>query len=290
MNTWVVSGFSLDALHGLGLPTSPRKIKISKPLVVTCDLPFAIQRGEIVAIPVVVHNNLNNDITAEVTVHNEHTMFEFADVSNGARSKLLFKCQSFILHYPAFSEIELYKRKRVYVKRNSVNSVSFMLTTSVQGSTEIKITASSSGVTDSIIKYLKVLPEGESQFFTKTLLIDLRKSDFFKGNLSIDIPKYIVKDSEKIEVSVVGDLLGPTMINLENLIRLPTGCGEQNMVHFMPNLIILNYLRNTEQLTPTIQKEAIEHLETAYQQQLTYKRPDGSFSVFGKRDGNGSIW
>lgn len=187
-------------------------------------------------------------------------------------------------------EVELYKRKKFDVKRNSVNSASFMLTTTAQGNIEIKITASSAGIVDSLTKHLRVLPEGETQFYTKTLLVDLRDTDSFKGNVSIEIPKNVVKDSEKIEVSVVGDLLGPTMINLEDLIRLPSGCGEQNMVHFMPNLIILNYLRNTAQLTPSIQNEAIRHLETAYQQQLTYKRDDGSFTIFGKRDTKGSIW
>lgn len=106
----------------------------------------------------------------------------------------------------------------------------------------------------------------------------------------MDIPKNIVPFSEKIEVSVVGDLLGPAMVNLENLIRLPTGCGEQNLVHFLPNLVILNYLKNTQQLTPAIQNEAIRHLETSYQQQLAYKRPDGSFSIFGERDSNSSTW
>lgn len=165
-----------------------------------------------------------------------------------------------------------------------------MLTTTAQGNIEIKITASSSGIIDSTTKYLRVLPEGEAQYYTKTLLIDLRKTNSFKGNVSFELPKNIVRDSEKIEVSVVGDLLGPTMINLDNLIRLPSGCGEQNLIHFMPNLILLNYLKNTAQLTPTIQNEAIRHLETAYQQQLTYKRLDGSFSIFGKRDLNGSVW
>lgn len=104
------------------------------------------------------------------------------------------------------------------------------------------------------------------------------------------MPKHIVADSLIIETAVVGDLLGPTIINLENLIRLPTGCGEQNLVHFVPNLIILNYLINTGQLTPPHQKKAVENLEISYQEHLSYKRIDGSFSPFGKIDANGSIW
>lgn len=132
--------------------------------------------------------------------------------------------------------------------------------------------------------------EGETQYYSKTVLIDLRRNDFYRGNISLQIPKNVVPNSEKIEVTAVGDILGPTMVNLEHLIRLPTGCGEQNLVRFIPNLIILNYLRNTGQITPAIENEAIKNLELSYQQQLTYKRPDGSFSVFGERDAAGSTW
>lgn len=91
-------------------------------------------------------------------------------------------------------------------------------------------------------------------------------------------------------MSAIGDLLGPTMVNLENLIRLPTGCGEQNIIHIMPNVVILQYLKYTRQLTPTIENEAINLLEQGYQQQLNYKRSDGSFSAFGRRDKNSSVW
>lgn len=83
--------------------------------------------------------------------------------------------------------------------------------------------------------------------------------------------------------------MGPAIINLENLIRIPTGCGEQNLVHFVPDIIILNYLERTRQLLGK-HNEAVSNLEIAYQQQLTYKRKDGSFSAFGKSDKNGSIW
>ncbi|KAH0819427.1 hypothetical protein GEV33_003364 [Tenebrio molitor] len=62
------------------------------------------------------------------------------------------------------------------------------------------------------------------------------------------------------------------------------------MVHLMPNLIILQYLRYTRQITPTIQNEALELLEKGYQQQLSYKRTDGSFSAFGMRDPDSSVW
>lgn len=62
------------------------------------------------------------------------------------------------------------------------------------------------------------------------------------------------------------------------------------MMNFIPNVIVLNYLKNTGQLTPAVEREAIGNLEIGYQQQLTYKRMDGSFSAFGRTDSNGSVW
>lgn len=118
----------------------------------------------------------------------------------------------------------------------------------------------------------------------------MRNTKNLEKSLNFSLPKNAVTDSEKVEVSAVGSFLGPAMIHLDNLMRLPAGCGEQNLVHFMPDLIILQYLRVTQQLTPTIENEAILNLETSYQQQLTYKRADGSFSPFGSRDSTGSVW
>lgn len=121
-------------------------------------------------------------------------------------------------------------------------------------------------------------------------MIDLRKSQNYKNSINFTLPKNLVEGSERIEVSAVGDLLGPTMVNLDNLIHLPTGCGEQNQIHLMPNLIILSYLKYTGQSTPTIENEAVGFLERGYQQQLSYKRDDGTFSAFGDRDEGSSVW
>ncbi|RZC42764.1 CD109 antigen [Asbolus verrucosus] len=275
LNTWVVTGFSLDSLYGLGLSTTPKKIKVSKNFVVTLDLPYSVQRGEILAVPVVVYNHMNKDISAEVTIHNPEQKFEFAEVSNSIN---------------ATRKIELYRRKKINIKKNSGTSVSFMIKPLSQGSIEIKVTANSPKNQDVAIKYLLVTTEGETEYYTKTVLIDLRNNENFKKTINFTLPENIVTGSERIEVSTVGDLLGPTMVNLENLIRLPTNCGEQNMMHLMPNLIILQYLRYTRQITPTIQNEALDLLEKGYQQLLTYKRDDGSFSAFGTRDQFSSVW
>jgi alpha-2-macroglobulin len=50
------------------------------------------------------------------------------------------------------------------------------------------------------------------------------------------------------------------MQNLQNLLQMPYGCGEQNMVLFVPNIYVLNYLNETQQLTEKIKSKAISYL------------------------------
>lgn len=55
--------------------------------------------------------------------------------------------------------------------------------------------------------------------------------------------------------------MGPTLKNLNQLLKLPHGCGEQNMVNFAPNVYILNYLKQTNQLTNDISQTATQFLQ-----------------------------
>ena len=59
--------------------------------------------------------------------------------------------------------------------------------------------------------------------------------------------------------------MGRAMKNLDSLLAMPYGCGEQNMVLFAPNIFILNYLKSTSQLTTEILERAKRFLESGEQ-------------------------
>ncbi|KAL6107852.1 cpamd8 [Pungitius sinensis] len=107
---------------------------------------------------------------------------------------------------------------------------------------------------------------------------------------TLGVPHNMVPGSERATAFMIGDVMGPTLNNLDKLLRLPFGCGEQNMIHFAPNVFVLKYLRKTRQLSPAVENEATDYLLQGYQRQLTYKRQDGSYSAFGERDSSGSMW
>ena len=89
---------------------------------------------------------------------------------------------------------------------------------------------------------------------------------------------------------LIGDIMGSTLNNLENLIRRPYGCGEQNMLGFVPNIVVMKYLNSTDQLTPQIATRTTNNMRIGYQRELNYRRTDGSYSAFGNTDPEGSTW
>lgn len=57
-----------------------------------------------------------------------------------------------------------------------------------------------------------------------------------------------------------GDLLGPSISGLDSLVQMPYGCGEQNMIHFAPNVYVLRYLSTRGPLDPALQNRAIDYM------------------------------
>lgn len=75
--------------------------------------------------------------------------------------------------------------------------------------------------------------------------------------LSICVRTNALKNrNSKTDRSVPGDAFGLVAENMEDLLKMPYGCGEQNMINFAPNTYLINYLKQTRRLTPAIRKKA----------------------------------
>lgn len=55
--------------------------------------------------------------------------------------------------------------------------------------------------------------------------------------------------------------MASALANLESVLGLPTGCGEQIMVKFVPNIYILNYLKRSHLLTEDVARKAVDYLK-----------------------------
>lgn len=266
----MISGFSIDPVTGLGLTKSPKILEVFQPFFVSLNLPYSIKRGEILSVPAIAFNYLEEDVDADVTLHNEDNEFDFVDSEN--------------------NEAQNVRTQKIHITSNNGVSTSFLIKPKKVGSISIKVTITSPLAGDSVIRILHVEPEGVPQFLNKALFVDLKDVSSLSSTLAADLPKDAVSDSIKVHINCVGDLLGGTIKNLNSLIRLPSGCGEQNMLNFVPNIVILNYLKATGQAKPAVEQKAKKYTESGYQRELTYRHDDGSFSAFGKSDKYGSTW
>ncbi|XP_048651313.1 C3 and PZP-like alpha-2-macroglobulin domain-containing protein 8, partial [Marmota marmota marmota] len=77
---------------------------------------------------------------------------------------------------------------------------------------------------------------------------------------TLGVPHGAIPGSERAAASLTGDVMGPTLNHLNKLLRLPFGCGEQNMIHFAPNVFVLRYLQKTQQLSPEVERDTTDYL------------------------------
>ncbi|NXM61047.1 A2ML1 protein, partial [Illadopsis cleaveri] len=145
------------------------------------------------------------------------------------------------------------------------------------------------GGRDTVIKSLLVKPGGVLQEKTQNAFL-CPADNTISEEFSLTLPAEVLEGSARVMFSVIGDIMGPALQNLDQLLSMPFGCGEQNMVQFAPNIFILQYLNKTKQLNPEIKDKALRFLTTGYQRQLLYKHDDGSYSAFGKGDEQGNTW
>ena len=65
----------------------------------------------------------------------------------------------------------------------------------------------------------------------------------------LDLPTDFVEDTNEASVKVIGDLMGPALDDIESLLKMPYGCGEQNVLNFAPNIFIMQYLKSVDAVT-----------------------------------------
>jgi CD109 antigen len=148
------------------------------------------------------------------------------------------------------------------------------------------VTAYSRIESDAIIRLLLVEPEGIEQTLSQSSLITGQG----KRTWTLDVPELIVPKSFHGVISLSGDLMSPAVKSLGSTLRMPYGCGEQNMVNFAPAVLIKKYLTAVRKLTSKVDIKASHYMNVGYQRQLTYQRSDGSYAVWGESSYSGSTW
>ncbi|XP_036400858.1 alpha-2-macroglobulin-like isoform X2 [Megalops cyprinoides] len=276
---WVADAFCTSSA-GFGLATNS-SLTVFQPVFVSLTLPHSVIRGEELTLRAMVFNYLSKCIMVHVTLENS-TNFKSEPCKGCVYRKCLCgekpEVFSWLLTPTSLGEV-------------SIKVSAEALSTEDLCGNEVATVPEKGGI-DTVIRTLRVEPEGVRQTITHNALL-CPQGGTVKKTISLELPEDIVEGSAKASLSVLGDLIGSFMRNVDGLLAMPYGCGEQNMLLFAPNIYILRYLDRTRQLTPQIKAKTVKYLENVYrgyQQQLNYKHEDGSYSAFGKKDLSGNTW
>ncbi|XP_053136283.1 CD109 antigen [Hemicordylus capensis] len=270
ITSWVASAFILSENLGLGVMKMPVELEVFQPFFVSLNLPPSVMRGEQFLLEVNIFNYLSESTEVTVTLDTNDT-FEILIVSNDINA--------------------MGNQRSVWVASEDAKTIIFPIKPKQIGEIPIRVTAISSIAADAVLQKVLVKAEGLEQFHSQALLLDLTKrSELPKESLNFIFPSDVVPGSERVQVTAVGDILGPSISGLESLIKMPYGCGEQNMINFAPNIYVLDYLTKTGNLQPQVKSKALSYMREGYQRELLYQRNDGSFSAFGNEDHSGSTW
>ncbi|NP_001427290.1 alpha-2-macroglobulin-like precursor [Microcaecilia unicolor] len=271
---WKAGTFCTAAAAGFGLSPTV-SLTAFQPFFVEITLPYSGIHGESFPLNATVFNYLKESIRVQITLRDsEHFHAEAVEKVEDA--------------YCVTAD----GRRTVswVVTLKTLGEATFELSAeTVQGEglcgNEI-VTVPSQGRKDTVIRTMLVEPEGVEKDLTHNALL-CTTGDSLSEKVTLQVPENAVEGSARAYVSILGDLLGSALPNLDKLLQMPFGCGEQNMVLFTPNIFMLEYLNSTGQLTEEIHSKALGFLIKGYQQQLKYLHADGSYSAFGPSHGRG---
>jgi hypothetical protein len=95
---------------------------------------------------------------------------------------------------------------------------------------------------------------------------------------TISIPEEAIDGASRIFVKVYPGLMSQAVEGLDALLKIPNGCFEQTTTTAWPNIMVLNYLKNSGQLTPEIELKARDYVNQSYQRIVTFECPSGGFN------------
>ncbi|XP_077076927.1 CD109 antigen isoform X3 [Siphateles boraxobius] len=269
LTSWVAFAIVMSENLGLGI-SAPAELTVFKDFFLSLNLPAFLIRGELLLLEVHLFNYMDEDLEVIVVVA-ESSEFEFVSPDN--------------------RDFSLNNVRKVSVLSQKITTLLFPIRATALGEIPISVKVTTIYSSDWVYKTVLVKPEGLQQSSTQTLFLEFPlNQNTVSRTIAFSFPADVVSDSQRATVSAVGDILGPSIGNLDSLIEMPYGCGEQNMIHFAPNIYVLEYLRNTKQAEEQTRSKAMSYMMEAYERELSYQRLDGAFSAFGDSDYSGSTW
>jgi hypothetical protein len=237
LGTFEVTAFAHTLDGRLG---SASQILTSRlPFTVQPRIPLEVTASDKIDIPLAIANNTTESRTARVSI------------TDHANLSLLDGSASVDLSVPADTTI-----RKLYRLQPSIQ----------EGAAALVFSGKADGFpTDSVRTSFRVVPEGFPIVGSHSDVLEQSATQ------EIVLPQSWIKGTLKCQVEVYPSTLADLQKGLEALLREPGGCFEQSSSSTYPNILVLQYLRESDQTKPEIERRALELLERGYQRLISFE-------------------
>lgn len=133
-------------------------------------------------------------------------------------------------------------------------------------------------MSDAIQKEVQVYPNGKQILYSQSDRLTVGTP----VKNSVSIPADVIPGTQKLTVKIYPGIVSQLVEGLENILRMPFGCFEQTSSTTYPNVLVLDYLKTTNQTSPEVQMKAEQYINLGYQRLTTFEvKNSGGFSLFG---------
>lgn len=244
ITSWRLTGLASSADGKLGSATAA--MRVFQEFFVDLDLPPTLTRGDEVSAPVAIYNYL--PVAQQVRL---------------------------VVEESPWFELEDNKEKTVAIEANQVGVEYFRIRTKEVGRHKLQVTAFGSTQSDAIAREVEIVPDGSD--------VVTSHGGRLTGIIEkiIHIPEHAISGASKIFVKIYPGLFSQVIEGLDSMLRMPFGCFEQTSSVTYPNVLAIEYMKTTGQITPEILMKAEGFISAGYQRLLSYEVEGGGFEWFG---------
>jgi hypothetical protein len=244
ITSWRLTVMASSADGALG--SRDHGIVVFQPFFVDIDLPVALTQNDEVSVPVALYNYLDQPQTVSLEL--------LEDSWFGSLSE---------------------RKLSVRLQPREVTARFFRIKAKAPGMHALTVYATGDRRSDAVRRDIRVEPDG--------VPVETTFSDNLVGEVShsFTLPAGTIPGSEYLEVKVYPGAFAQAVENLDSMLQMPGGCFEQTSSSTYPNLLVLDYLKRTETITPEIQMKAEQYVQLGYQRLVTFECQGGGFEWFG---------
>ncbi|MBS3762394.1 MAG: hypothetical protein KGZ25_03715, partial [Planctomycetes bacterium] len=244
ITTWRIS---MSAVSGQGrLGAEALGLRVFQDFFVDIDFPVALTQHDEISVPIALYNYL------------DETQLIRLEVDDADWCEMLGETE-----------------RRLEIGPREVTSVPMKLRALKPGRHTLTVRAFGSEMADAIRRKVRVRPDGKEIVQTDNGRLT------GKLNRTVVIPDRAIDGASDLLVKIYPGAFSQVMEGLDSIFRKPFGCFEQTSSVTYPNILVLDYMRRTDQSKPEIEMKALNYINLGYQRLLSYEVSGGGFEWFG---------